>query len=83
MKLPGRVGYLGHRALIISSLPPYLQLVYLPGEEPLLCPQPSGGVGSMAHRAPIELGHEHLMGEEGEGNVTPEQNERNQFHRHQ
>lgn len=57
-----------------------LQLVYLPGEEPLLCPQPSGGVGSRAHRAPSELGHGHFGGR-GEKNVTLEENERNQPHR--
>lgn len=44
----------------------HIQLVYLPGEELLLCPQPSGGVDSMAHRAPIELSHEHLRGKERE-----------------
>ena len=62
LELPGRICYLGHRALKNSSLPPHLQLVYLPGEGPLLCPQPFGWVGSMAHRAPIELGREHLRG---------------------
>lgn len=70
-------------ALKNSSLPPHLQLVYLPGEELLLCPQPSGGVGSMAHRAPIELGHEHLRGKEGKGNVIPEQNKKSQLRRKQ
>lgn len=42
LELPGRICYLEHRALTNSSLPPHLQLVYLPGEEPVLCPQPSG-----------------------------------------
>lgn len=66
LKLPGNTGHLGRMALKNSSLPVHLQLVYLPGEESLLCPQPSGGVGSMVHRAPSVLGHEHSSGE-GEG----------------
>lgn len=65
LELPGFHGHLGHRALKNSSLPPHLQLVHLPGEEPLLCPQPSGGVGSTAQRVPSALGHEHSRGEGG------------------
>ena len=56
----------------LKHLLPHFQLVYLPGEEPLLCPQPFGGVGSRAHKAPSGLGRGHCGGGGGreEGNVT-------------
>ena len=45
----------------LRLLLPHFQLVYLPGEELLLCPQPFGGVGSRARKAPSGLGRGHFV----------------------